>query len=95
MVSIEWVLAVKEGSKMKGIIREGKLIVKDGHTDAASVVRMCKTIISHAQMIVDHLDNPEADLPTWFTNKIAVSEYEVVSAANYINDGDMDHHQDG
>jgi hypothetical protein len=46
-------------------------------------------------MILDHLDNPEADLPTWFTNKIAISEYEVVSAANYIADGEMDHHQDG
>ena len=70
-------------------------IEKDGHTDAASVVRMCKTIQSHAQMIIDHLTNPEASLPTWFTNKIAVSEYEVVQAANYISDGEMDHHQDG
>tara|TARA_S200002703_G_C3720216_1_gene221279 strand:+ start:53 stop:301 length:249 start_codon:yes stop_codon:yes gene_type:complete len=78
------------------LLKNGKFIIqKDGHTDAASVVRMCKTIISHAQMIVDHLDNPEADLPTWFTNKIAVSEYEVVQAANFISDGDMDHHQDG
>ena len=48
---------------------------KDGHTDAASVIKSCKTIISHSQMILDHLDNPEAHLPTWFTNKIAISEY--------------------
>jgi len=79
------------------LLKDGKfvLVQKDGHTDAASVVRMCKTIQSHAQMIIDHLTNPEADLPTWFTNKIAVSEYEVVQAANYISDGEMDHHQDG
>lgn len=75
------------------LLKNGKFVVveKDGHTDAASVVRMCKTIQSHAQMIIDHLTNPEADLPTWFTNKIAISEYEVVSAANYLADGDMDH----
>ena len=79
------------------LLKNGKcaLIQKDGHTDAASVIKSCKTIISHSQMILDHLDNPEADLPTWFTNKIAISEYEVVSAANYIADGEMDHHQDG
>ena len=78
------------------LLENGKFVIeKEGHTDAASVVRMCKTIQAHAQMIIDHLDNPEASLPTWFTNKIAVSEYEVVQAANYISDGDMDHHQDG
>lgn len=79
------------------LLKNGKfvLVQKDGHTDAASVIKSCKTIISHSQMIVDHLTNPEANLPTWFTNKIAISEYEVVSAANYIADGEMDHHQDG
>ena len=50
------------------LLGNGKFVIeKDGHTDAASVVRMCKTIQSHAQMIIDHLDNPEASLPTWFT----------------------------
>ena len=41
------------------LLKNGKFVVveKDGHTDAASVVRMCKTIQSHAQMIIDHLTN--------------------------------------
>ena len=38
-------------------------------------------------MILDNLT--EGELPTWFTNKIAISEYEVVSAANYIVSGDI------
>jgi hypothetical protein len=75
------------------LLKNGKftLIQKDGHTDAASVMKSCKTIISHCEMIMNNLTDPEANLPTWFTNKIAISEYEVVSAANYIADGDMDH----
>ena len=40
------------------LLNNGKFTIeKDGHTDAASVVRMCKTIQSHAQMIIDHLTN--------------------------------------
>lgn len=77
------------------ITKEGKfqLIEKDGHTDAASAMTSCKVIMSHCQMILDNLTNPEASLPTWWTNKLAVSEYEVVSAANYLasKEGDMSH----
>ena len=45
------------------LLKDGKfvLVQKGGHTDAASVIKSCKTIISHSQMILDHLDNPEAD----------------------------------
>ena len=74
------------------LLDNGKFTIeKDGHTDAASVIKSCKTIMSHCDMILDNLTDPEANLPTWFTNKIAISEYEVVSAANYLADGDMDH----
>ena len=67
-----------------------EIVNKDGHTDAASVMKSCKTIMSNCQTIIDNLSDPEASLPTWFTNKIAISEYEVVSAANYIKDGELD-----
>ena len=74
------------------LLNNGKFTIqKDGHTDAASVIKSCKTIMSHCDMILDNLTDPEANLPTWFTNKIAISEYEVVSAANYLADGDMNH----
>lgn len=76
---------------MKAYIKNNRLFIqKDGHTDAASVMKSCKTIISHCEMIMENLTDPEANLPTWFTNKLAISEYEVVSAANYLADGDMD-----
>jgi hypothetical protein len=74
---------------MKKLIEQIMLdvIQKDGHTDSKSVETSCKVIMSHCQMILDNLT--EGELPTWFTNKIAISEYEVVSAANYIVSGDI------
>ncbi|MEY2925093.1 MAG: hypothetical protein RLZZ337_1641 [Bacteroidota bacterium] len=74
---------------MKAILtKDGKfrMIEKDGHTDGASAINACKTIMSHCQMILDNVD-PEQSLPTWWTNKLAISEYEVVSAANYLSNG--------
>ena len=77
---------------MKAILRGNKIILKSGHTDAASAITSCKVIISHCQMILDNLEGKEEmSLDTWWTNKIAVSEHEVVQAANYLVSGDMDH----
>ena len=49
--------------------------------------------MSHCQMILDGLEgNDDMDkLPTWWTNKIAVSEHELVQAANYLVSGDIEH----
>ena len=45
---------------------------KDGHTDVASSLRMCKTIIEDANDILNALPQLlEAALPTWWTNKLA------------------------
>jgi hypothetical protein len=74
---------------MKAVLtKDGKfrVVEKDGHTDGASAINACKTIMSHCQMILDNVD-PEQSLPTWWTNKLAISEYEVVSAANYLSNG--------
>jgi hypothetical protein len=77
---------------MKAILRGNKIILKSGHTDGASAITSCKVIMAHCQMILDKLEgNEEMSLDTWWTNKIAVSEHEVVQAANYLVSGDMDH----
>ena len=72
---------------MRAILKNGKWIVKDGHTDAASAINSCKTIMSHCQMILDNIDENRDGLPTWWTNKLAVSEHEVVQAANSLVNG--------
>ena len=80
---------------MKAVFRDGKLVLKGVHTDAASAINSCKTIMSHCQMILDNIDENADGLPTWWTNKLAVSEHEVVQAANSIVNGlDHDHGTD-
>ena len=54
---------------------------KDGHTDVASSRRMMQTIIEDAKDILNALPaDEEASLPTWWTNKLAVSSAYINSA---------------
>ena len=58
--------------------------IKDGHTDVASMRRLCKTIIEDCKEISGALPEQEAALPTWLTNKIAVSGAYLNSARDYL-----------
>jgi|TARA_B110000211_G_scaffold141390_1_gene161500 hypothetical protein len=70
------------------LLENGRVILeKGGHTDAASAINSCKTIMSHCQMILNTIDENKDGLPTWWTNKLAVSEHEVVQAANSLVNG--------
>ena len=58
---------------------------KDGHVDVASSRRMCQTIIEDATDILQALpEDSEAELPTWWTNKLAVCSAYVNSARDYL-----------
>ena len=58
---------------------------KDGHTDVASSRRMMQTIIEDAKDILNALpSDEEASLPTWWTNKLAVSSAYINSARDYL-----------
>ena len=58
---------------------------KDGHVDVASSRRMCKTIMEDANEILQALpEDSESELPTWWTNKLAVSSAYVNSARDYL-----------
>jgi hypothetical protein len=61
-------------------------LAEDGHTDVASAIRKCKTIMEDAQDIMTALQavGPEDDLPTWWTNKMAVSANSLNSMRDYI-----------
>jgi len=75
------------------LLANGKFTIeKGGHTDGHSAVHSCKTIMSHCQMILDNIDIEADGLPTWWTNKLAVSEHEVVQAANSLVNGLDDDH---
>ena len=58
---------------------------KDGHTDVASSRRMMHTVIEDARDILNSLPmDQEASLPTWWTNKLAVSSAYINSARDYL-----------
>lgn len=59
--------------------------LKDGHTDVASARRQCANIIEDCQDILRSLpEDNEASLPTWWTNKLAVSAAYINSDRDYL-----------
>ena len=61
-------------------------IKEDGHTDVASAVRQCKTIVEDATQIMSKLQgmSPEESLPSWWTNKLAVSSNSMNKLRDYF-----------
>ena len=59
---------------------------EDGHVDVASAIRSCKTIIEDANDIMNQLNtkNKEDSLPTWWSNKMAVSSTMMNKLWDYI-----------
>jgi len=66
--------------------KEEKMVkIKDGHTDVASSRRMCQTIMEDVSDIMKALpEDSEASLPTWWTNKLAVSSAYINGARDYL-----------
>ena len=65
---------------------EGVELDEDGHTDVASAIRQCKTVMEDAQQIMAKLQtmSPEDSLPTWWTNKFAVASNSMNKMRDYI-----------
>lgn len=56
---------------------------KSGHTDVASSSMLCKSIIEDANNILNTLPTSEAELPTWWTNKLAICYAYINSLRDY------------
>ena len=63
-----------------------KALKEDGHTDVSSSKRMAQVISEDAQLIIKELNkkSDEDELPTWWTNKLAVSAHNMNAARDYI-----------
>ena len=59
-------------------------MIKDGHTDVSSSRRMCRSILEDVGDILRGLPKEETSLPTWWTNKLAVSTAYLNSARDYL-----------
>src|SRR5210317_2648203 len=82
--NIKW--AKDNGPDIKGMQKEA--IVEDGHEDVSSSKRMAQVISEDAQLIIKELNkkSEEESLPTWWTNKLAVSAHNMNAARDYIVD---------
>ena len=64
----------------------GYTMKEDGHADVSSAMRQCKTITEDATEIDSKLQtmSPEDNLPTWWTNKLAVASNSMNKMRDYI-----------
>ena len=81
-----WEDNLKEmGNGMKTFEHENLTVTKDGHTDVASASRACRQITENVADIYNALpDDGEASLPSWWTNKLAVSNAYLDSLRDYL-----------
>lgn len=56
---------------------------KSGHKDVTSSLMLCKSIIEDAEEILRNLPEEETELPTWWTNKLAICYAYVNSLRDY------------
>ena len=70
------------------LINESKKVLQkeDGHTDVASAlggVRVAREALNNMEEILSGM-NPEDDLPSWWTNKVAISVSQLDDMADYL-----------
>ena len=68
-------------------LKMGEEVIKeDGHTDVASAVRQCKTIVEDATQMMSKLQSMsgEDSLPSWWTNKLAVASNSMNKMRDYL-----------
>ena len=77
---------VQDMMKKHAETNEKKEVNEDGHTDVASAIRQCKIMIEDAMQISSKLQgmNPEESLPSWWTNKLAISSNSMNKLRDYF-----------
>ena len=72
--------------QIKQIIREElqNILDEDGHEDVPSARRAMQTIIEDAGEMLESLDQMEGNLPTWWTNKMAVAASMLNKMRDYL-----------
>jgi len=78
MMSDYWKKLIDESQKV--------LQKEDGHTDVASAlggIRVAREALDNMEQILSGM-NPEDDLPSWWTNKVAISVSQLDDMADYL-----------
>ena len=67
-----------------GDITKESMLSEDGHEDTSSARRAMQTIIEDATDMLQHLDDMDGTLPTWWTNKMAVAANNLNKMRDYL-----------
>jgi len=72
----------------KKLIDESQKVLQkeDGHTDVASAlggIRVAREALDNMEQILSGM-NPEGSLPSWWTNKVAISVSQLDDMADYL-----------
>jgi hypothetical protein len=62
---------------------KGDKMEKSGHKDVASSIRLCRSIVEDAESILTSLPEEETNIPTWWTNKLAICYAYMNSLRDY------------
>ena len=73
-------------SQLKQLIKEElkASLNEDGHEDTSSARRAMKTIIEDAGQMLQALEQMDGNLPTWWTNKMAVAANNLNKMRDYL-----------
>ena len=73
-------------SQLKELIKEEleSALTEDGHEDVSSARRAMQTIIEDAGQMLEALEQMDGNLPTWWTNKMAVASSNLNKMRDYL-----------
>ena len=75
---------VKQNEKDRKEGAKKLLQLEDGHEDVPSARRAMQTIIEDAGQMLQALDQMQGNLPTWWTNKMAVAASSLNKMRDYL-----------
>jgi hypothetical protein len=82
--AVEFLKSVVEDVARGEMPSSPRTINEDGHDDVPSAVRAMKTIIEDAGQMLQALEQMDGSLPTWWTNKMAVSASMLNKMRDYL-----------
>ena len=82
--AVEFLKSVVEDVASGEMTSSPRTINEDGHSDVPSAVRAMKTIIEDAGQMLQALEQMDGSLPTWWTNKMAVSASMLNKMRDYL-----------
>ncbi len=83
--AVEFLISVVKDVASGETLSSPRTLNEDGHSDVPSAVRAMKTIIEDAGQMLQALEQMgEGSLPTWWTNKMAVSASMVNKMRDYL-----------